>query len=507
MGLVSSPITFVAVGALLSYLIFSRVQLYLNRRSFIKQHGCEPCPKRYNKEPIIGYDVLKETIANFNERKMLERNQKRYRDMGVNTFLTKIQFRPMIATCEPENVKAVLSKNFKDYSLGNRNHSFGPLLGDGIFNSDGEKWANSRHLLRPNFARDQIADLEAFDRHFRLMMKKIPKDGSIVDLQHLFFQMTIDSATEFLFNHSTDSLRMSEDDVNNEDAIFARAFMFAQEDIIHRDRWGFLNFLRPNKEGKDAIKICHTYVDKFVDQAIREHQAEMAAGKADNERYIFIKELVKQTQDKERIRNELMNILLAGRDTTASLLSNMFFQLALRPDIWAKLREEVAPLEGRLPTYEELKNMKYLKWCMNESLRLHPVVPSNSRFAIKDTVLPIGGGPSGTAPLFVPKGTVVSYSPYAMHRREDLYGPDAAEFKPERWETLRPGWEYLPFNGGPRICLGQQYALTEAGFVTVRLLQAFSKIESRDPKGGVWEESLTLTLCSANGCQVSLTPA
>jgi cytochrome P450 len=135
------------------------------------------------------------------------------------------------------------------------------------------------------------------------------------------------------------------------------------------------------------------------------------------------------------------------------------------------------------------------------------VVPGNSRFAIKDTVLPLGGGPEGKAPMFVPKGTIVAYSPYTMQRRTDFYGPDAAEYKPERWENLRPGWEYLPFNGGPRICLGQQYALTEASFVSVRLLQEFSKMESRDTNGGHWEEGLTLTVCSGNGVQVGLTPA
>ncbi|KAK7191536.1 hypothetical protein DPSP01_011053 [Paraphaeosphaeria sporulosa] len=507
MGLIDHPLTFIVAGALLSYIVFSRVQLYLNRRNFISQHGCEPCPKRYNKEPILGWDVIKENIVNKNERKMLERNQERFRQMGVNTYLTRMLHMPMITTCEPENIKTILSLRFKDYSFGNRYLAFAPLLGDGIFNSDGEKWQNSRHLLRPNFARDQIADLEAFDRHFKLMLKHIPRDGSTVDLQDLFFKLTIDSATEFLFNHSTDSLRMSEDDTENEDAIFARAFQFAQDDILTRLRWNALNFLRSNKEGEDALKICHTYVDKFVEQAIRERQAEKAAGMPEDDRYIFIKELVKQTDDKERIRSELMNILLAGRDTTASLLSNMFFHLALRPDIWAKLREEVAPLEGRLPTYEELRNMKYLKWCLNESLRTHPVVPGNSRYAVKDTVLPIGGGAEGKAPLFVPKGTIVTYSPYTMHRRTDFYGPDAAEYKPERWENLRPGWEYLPFNGGPRICLGQQYALTEASFVTVRLLQEFSKIESRDPNGGKWQEGLTLTVCSGNGVKVGLTPA
>lgn len=120
-------------------------------------------------------------------------------------------------------------------------------------------------------------------------------------------------------------------------------------------------------------------------------------------------------------------------------------------------------------------------------------------------MLPRGGGPDGQAPLFVAKGTAVTYTPYAMHRRKDIYGPDAEEYKPERWETLRPGWEYLPFNGGPRICLGQQYALTEASYVTVRMVQEFQTMESRDPEG--WKENLTLTLCSLNGVKVSLTPA
>ena len=120
-------------------------------------------------------------------------------------------------------------------------------------------------------------------------------------------------------------------------------------------------------------------------------------------------------------------------------------------------------------------------------------------------MLPLGGGSDGKSPVHVEKGTLVLYNIYVMHRRKDLYGPDAEEFRPERWETLRPGWEYLPFNGGPRICPGQQYALTEAGYVTVRLLQEFKAIESRDPNG--WEELVTFTTTSKNGTKVSLTPA
>lgn len=111
-------------------------------------------------------------------------------------------------------------------------------------------------------------------------------------------------------------------------------------------------------------------------------------------------------------------------------------------------------------------------------LRLHPIVPGNARCAVRDTTLPIGGGPDGKSPIFIKAGQIVAYHVYVMQRRKDLYGEDALEFKPERWQYLRPryvhfrsfwliltqtnSWQYLPFNGGPRICIGQQFALTEA---------------------------------------------
>ena len=105
--------------------------------------------------------------------------------------------------------------------------------------------------------------------------------------------------------------------------------------------------------------------------------------------------------------------------------------------------------------------MKYLRAVLNESLRLYPVVPENDREAEVDTVLPVGGGEDGKSPVFVAKGQIVHWSLYTMHRRKDLYGEDAEDFKPERWldqgekKGLRVGWEYLPFNGGPRICIGR----------------------------------------------------
>ena len=81
------------------------------------------------------------------------------------------------------------------------------------------------------------------------------------------------------------------------------------------------------------------------------------------------------------------------------------------------------------------------------------------------------------APVYVRKGQEVNYIVHVMHRRKDIWGEDAHEFRPERWEGKKVGWEFLPFNGGPRICLGQQFALTEAGYVIVRMLQRFDACE------------------------------
>lgn len=93
----------------------------------------------------------------------------------------------------------------------------------------------------------------------------------------------------------------------------------------------------------------------------------------------------------------------------------------------------------------------------NPALRLYPSAPINSRFCRQTTTLPLGGGPDGQSPLLVPKGLPVAYSVYHMQRREDIYGPDALSFRPERWDEEKLadiGWAYLPFNGGPRVCLG-----------------------------------------------------
>jgi cytochrome P450 len=142
----------------------------------------------------------------------------------------------------------------------------------------------------------------------------------------------------------------------------------------------------------------------------------------------------------------------------------------------------VATLEGGAPTLKGLRSLKYLQACLDESLRLHPPVPRNYRIAVRDTVLPVGGGPEGRNPVLVQAGTEVGYSVYAMHRRKDVFGDDAGDIRPERWEHLRPGWAFLPFNGGPRTCVGQEFTRLTVGYCTVRLTQEIKELRCWDQK-------------------------
>lgn len=131
-------------------------------------------------------------------------------------------------------------------------------------------------------------------------------------------------------------------------------------------------------------------------------------------------------------------------------------------------------------------------------------MPLLAKTAIRDTVIPHGGGVDGKSPMFIAEGHIIRYTFRSLMRQESVYGPDADDFRPERWADpqLRPGWNFLAFGGGPRVCLGQQYALTEAYYVTIRLMQHYRKIENRDPQP--WKEKMTITCCSLNGTQVAL---
>jgi len=252
----------------------------------------------------------------------------------------------------------------------------------------------------------------------------------------------------------------------------------------------------------------HTYVEKQIDKALEREKQRKILGQAEDEsreRYILLQEMVKQTQDKLDLRSQIISVFMPSRDTTAFLVSNAFHALARNRNIWEKLRKEVIAVGNQPLTFELLKSIKYLQWIINETHRVYSVSPTHPRNVLANSILPTGGGPDGKSPILVRKGDYILVNLYCLHQDEDLWGPDVAVFRPERWDGLKPYWNFIPFGGGPRTCPAQQLVTTEAAYVIVRMVQEFAGLDSEDKNP--WTEEWGIGPRNRYGCKVSLTPA
>ncbi|KAK0290220.1 hypothetical protein LTR91_006410 [Friedmanniomyces endolithicus] len=490
-----------------------------------RQLNCQDAPWYPGLGPL-GYKGVQQMLKADKEQLFPNLLVERQNNMGKLTGRQCLTYRvdnlgqTQYGTCDPKNVQHMLAHGFADFDLGPaRRGNMMRTLGDGIFVQDGAAWEHSRALLRPNFVREQISDLDMEERHVQNLLKVLPvqSDGwtAETNIQTLFFRLTIDAATEFLFGDSVDSQIAESNAVsggNKDELAFSQNFDNAQRVMAKGFRLADLYWLYNPKSFKENNRVVNNFVKHYVDLALEKGSREKKAEEG-HRKYVFLEALAEQTQDPVELRAQLLNILLAGRDTTASLLSWLFHQLLRHPEVFEKLRSAILDAFGSYDdpqdiTFATLKGCQYLQACLNETNRLWPVVPGNARRSNKDTTLPRGGGPDGQSPVFIPAGTDVNYSIFVMHRRKDLWGEDAEEFKPERWAGRKPGWEYLPFNGGPRICIGQQFALTEASYVTVRLLQRFDAISaSAHELEGTVTTNLTLTSCPGRPVTLKLREA
>ena len=231
-----------------------------------------------------------------------------------------------------------------------------------------------------------------------------------------------------------------------------------------------------------------------------------------------------------------MNLLLAGRDSSGSLLCWIFYALAREPQLVVDITEELENIVGldgsRTPDKKQLDAMLKLDRFVCEGefprsrntrslwqtadlsvvavLRLFPPVPLNGRFSTRETYLPRGGGEHGEAPILIPRGTLVAFSTFAAQRSQHSYGQDANEFRAERWDDASTrgrrtaDWSYHPLLGWPRKCLGgestvtwhtshqrllttllvlERFAITQAKYLTCRMLQHYTQIVATDDTG------------------------
>lgn len=176
------PSVLFVLFAALGTLACVSVRRYWIRRRMAACYGCQPVAKSLNREPFLGLDTIPSLLRAISQHTLLERICSYFRVYG-NTFRLKELQRRAILTIEPDNIKTVLSLKFEDYGVSYRLNAFRPLLGEGIFDTDGDHWASSRTLIRPSFARDQVADLTTLEDLVQDLFLLLPRDGeTTVDL-------------------------------------------------------------------------------------------------------------------------------------------------------------------------------------------------------------------------------------------------------------------------------------------------------------------------------------
>jgi cytochrome P450 len=231
-------------------------------------------------------------------------------------------------------------------------------------------WHNSRQLIRPQFIKDRVSDLHTFESHVQVLLPMLAgtHKGATVRWDDLVYRFTLDAATDFLLGTSVDSLR-------NPQTEFADAFTEVQRVQAVIARAGPIQHFVPKGTFRQGLDVLNRFVGKYIDQALSLSQAELEKVTKSDEGYTFLHALASYTRDREVLRDQLVAVLLAGRDTTAVTLSWLFYELSKRPHIVEKLKQEIESLVGlhREPTYSDLKSMRYLQHTLNETLRLYPV--------------------------------------------------------------------------------------------------------------------------------------
>ncbi|KAF7303478.1 Cytochrome P450 monooxygenase [Mycena indigotica] len=411
-------------------------------------------------------------------------------------------------TTAPEHIKLILATDFNNYVKGERfRYGMRGVLGTGVFNSDGDMWKFHRQITRPFFSRDRISHFDLFDRHADdvvSLLKRRTREGYSVDFQDLIGRFTMDSASEFLFDSCIHSLKAHIPYPHNIPASslppppsdptalaatrFTDAFTEAMLRISEREVLGRIwpLFEIMGDKTKPAMKVISEYLDPVIAAAVEKKRLGKVQDQTEEDRdgMSLLTEMLEQTDDPQVLKDEMLNMLLAGRDTTMHTLTVCVYFFTMYPDIYRRAREEMLAQVGptRRPTYEDIKEMKFLRAVLNETMRLYPSVPFNIRENVEATTWP-SPDPADPRPLYVPAGSKLAYSVFIMHRRKDLWGADAEEFDPDRFlddrvknTILKNTFQFLPFNAGPRICLGQQFAYNEMAFMLVRFMQAFAAV-------------------------------
>ncbi|XVF68941.1 hypothetical protein PTKIN_Ptkin11bG0041500 [Pterospermum kingtungense] len=421
-------------------------------------------------------------------------------------------------TCHPKNIEHILRARFDNYPKGPHSQAaFHDLLGQGIFNSDGETWLIQRKTAALEFTTRTLRQAMArwvnrtIKNRLWCILEKASNEKKSVDLQDLLLRLTFDNICGLTFGKDPETL--SPELPENP---FAIAFDTATEATLNRLLYpGLLWRLKKilgvgmEKRLKSSLQIVENYMNDTIEARKETPSDDLLS------RFMKKRDAVGNLFTSEVLQRIALNFVLAGRDTSSVALSWFFWLVMNNPEIEQKIIDEISTvlrstrgqdhkkwLEEPL-LFDEADRLVYLKAALAETLRLYPSVPQDFKYVVQDDVLPDG--------TFVPAGSTVTYSIYSVGRMKTIWGEDCMEFRPERWlspegdkfDPPKDGYKFVAFNAGPRTCLGKDLAYLQMKSVASAVLLRYRL--SLVPGHRV-EQKMSLTLFMKNGLRVYLQP-
>lgn len=366
---------------------------------------------------------------------------------------------PVVMLNHPRAVRHVLQDNHRNYHKSAFYAPLKPLLGRGIFLSEDATWLEQRRRARPSFAgprfefmAGRIVDSTAD------MLERWRARGADATVHVLpeMMRLTLDSAARAFF-----ATELTDQHVDVFDAL---TVMLRQAE---RRVWATIPVPdRLAMYARPSYRRAVAELDGFVWSLIDERRRNPLGEDDLLTRLVRAYEPV-DDHDQSVLRDEVVSIVTAGHETTACALAWALCLLSQHAEAAERLRREVDEvLGGRTPTLEDLDRLDYTRMVFEEAMRLYPPVWTLSRVALEDDE---AGG------VAIPAGTTVMLCPYAVHRHPAFW-PDPERFDPERFapgaDSDRPRHAYFPFGGGPRVCLGNRFAMMEGQVMLAMLAQA-----------------------------------
>ena len=371
-----------------------------------------------------------------------------------------------LVVSDPVGVKRVLLDNVANYP---KTPSDAPLLsaalGDGLLTLDGDKWRGHRRLMSPPFDHRSIVSYAPgmVDAVATMLTDWNAKAaGAEIDIADAMTAVTLEIISRAMFSSNSDEIS----------ELLGSTFEAGLSELT----FGLLDILPVIgpirvRAKIEKIKKIFSQIDATMYKLIDDRVKEGGPGKND----LLGRLIAARDADSgvaltnKEVRDEMVIIFFAGHETTAMAMTFAFYILSQRPQQEAKLHEELdRVLGGRTPAYEDIEDLPYTRWVIEETMRLYPSAPGLSgRQAMADDEI---------CGHKVAKGTQIFVAPWIIHHHAKLWdSPD--EFDPERFSPERakgrPRFAYLPFGGGPRVCIGASLAMAEAVLILATVAQRY----------------------------------